>query len=219
MLAEGLASRFVQRASGALVASITSLMSMRVAQSEGDGDEHTRAGFRFIGNAVGATGIAPVQTIPSTAAHWLLWNPLGNINSLLIDEIAVTDVSGTAGAGGAFYGCLVGPSQGPTTIVTASAANVFVMNCNPVSAKASRALIASGQTLVNTAAGNWFPIGQMNPNGTLLAQTVMFQLPDVRGKYIVPPGCGLAIATISPTGTTPLFAPTFKWREYAVDLE
>ena len=42
---------------------------------------------------------------------------------------------------------------------------------------------------------------------------------DIRGKYIIPPGCSLALAVVAPAGTTPLYAPYASWREYVADLE
>jgi hypothetical protein len=219
MLIELQAQRFVQRLSGLITTTATSLGSMRVAQSEADGDEHTRAGMRFHMSGTGATGIAPVQALPSTAAQWLIYNPLSNPVSALVDRVGMFLVSGTAGAGGTVLGCIVPPSFAPATVPTVSAANVKISNANPVSTKASSLIVASGQTLQNAATGNWFPLCQMNPAGTLLGQTYMDTWVDLRGRMMIPPGCGLALVVISPTGTTPLFAPFAAWREFSADLE
>ncbi len=64
----------------------------------------------------------------------------------------------------------------------------------------------------------WQPIAWMNPAGTVLGQTQMVN-DDVRGKFILSPGAGLALVVISPTGTTPLFIPVASYREYAADTE
>ena len=219
MLMEILAQRFTQNTQGIATALATKLGSMRVALTEGEGDEMTRAGLRFHMNASGATGIAPVQALPSTAAQWLIFNQAGNTTTAFIDVVGMYLASGTAGAGGSVLACMVGPKFAPATVPTASAANVQIMNANPVSTRGSGIVVASGQTLVNAAVGNWTPIGAfMSPAGTILGQTQMDSR-DIRGKFCIPPGCGLALAVISPTGTTPLFTPYASWREYQADLE
>lgn len=218
MLFEGIAGRFIQKAVGNLAARFTGNQSVPVAQVEGEGDEMTRAGLRYMMSAVGATGIAPVQAIPSTAAQWLIYNPAANPVTAFLDVVGMECVSGTAGANGTIYACMVGPSFVPTTIPTKSAASVQIMNCSPVSQKSSQLVVVSGATLQNAAAGNWFPIAFETIANTVLGQTQM-EARDIRGKHIIPPGCGFALATLSPTGTTPLFAPYAQWREYAADLE
>ena len=80
MILEGQAGRFMQRVGGIIAASMTQLQSIRVAMNEESGDEQTRAGLRFFMSSNGATGVAPVQALPSTAAQWFLFNPLGNGN-------------------------------------------------------------------------------------------------------------------------------------------
>lgn len=219
MLLELLTGRFAQRLQGMQGGSGTGLGSLRVAQTESEGDEATRAGLRYHMNASGATGIAPVQSLPSTAAQWLIYNPNGNTVTAFIDVIGMSLATGTAGAGASVLGCIVGPSFVPTTIPTVSAASVKIMNANPVSVKSSLLVVASGVTLLNAAVGNWMNVGAfMNPAGTILGQTQM-ESRDHRGKFCIPPGCGFGLAVISPTGTTPLFTPYASWREYASDLE
>lgn len=218
MLIEVVAGRGIQGAKGTMAQRGTGLLSLPVAQVEGEGDEATRMGLRFHMSAAGATGIAPVQALPTVAAQWLIWNPNGNTQTAFLDMIGALLNSGTAGAGGALLGAIVPPRFAPATVPTISAAGVTVNNASPASAKGSNLIVASAQTLVNAVVGSWFTLGVMNPAGTLLGQT-QIESRDVRGKLCIPPGCGLALAVISPTGTTPLFAPYASWREYAADLE
>lgn len=218
MLLEGMAGRIAQRIQGPIAATMTGLTSLRVAQSEGEGDESTRAGMRYIMSGAGATGIAPVQAIPTTAAQWFIWNPNGNPVAVFLDVLGMVLISGTAGAGATLYGCLVGPRYAPATIPTALTAGVTIVNSNPGSVRASGVIVASAQTLQNTIAANWFPIAQMTTAQTVLLQT-QWEQRDIRGKYVIPPGCGFGLANISPTGSTPLFAPYGMWREYGIDLE
>lgn len=219
MLIEGIAQRFIQRAAGTLASRLTGLGSVAISQVEGEGDEMTRAGLRFHLSAQGATGIAPVQALPSTAAQWLIYNPGSNPVTAFFDRVGMILASGTAGAGASVIACIVPPAFVPSTVPTASAANVKIMNANASSVKGSNLIVASGQTLLNAAVGNWFPVALMNPAGTILGQTLMDSGWDIRGKIAVPPGCGLGLCVISPTGTTPLWTPFASWREYAADIE
>lgn len=219
MIVEGFAQRFIQRATGLVSARLTANQSLAVAQVEGEGDEITRAGLRYHMSGLGAAGVAPVQALPSTAAQWLIYNPISNPVVAFLDRLGVTLLSGTAGAGGAVLACIMPPKFAPNTIPTVSTSGIVVQNANAISAKSSNLIVASGQTLQNAAAGNWFPIAEMNPNGTLLGQTYLDSGWDIRGKLAIPPGCGIALAVISPTGTTPLYVPIASWREYAADVE
>ena len=224
MLAEVVAqSRFIQKIAGIVGLTGTQLGSLRVAQVEGSGDEMTRAGLRYHLSAFGATGIASVVSVPSTAASWLLYNPLSNPVTALLDRVAVVSNTGTGGApGGALYMAIVPPKFMPSTIPTASAANVEVQNANAVSAKQSSLVLAASQTLQNIAAGNWFPV----PNAVSYSTTA--QILDgglldsgmqLNGAFAVPPGCGIALATIMAVANAPLWAPVLSWREYTSDVE
>ena len=224
MLIEVLAqSRFVQKVAGLVGLTGTQLGSLRVSQIEADGDEMTRAGLRYHMSACGATGIAPVQAIPSTAAQWMIYNPLSNPVTAFLDRIGMVELSGTIGVtGNAMWAAIVPPKYLPSTIPTQSAANVVIQNANAVSAKASSLIVVSGQTLQNIAAGNWFPLARELSAATtaFLAGTQQIDTGwDVRGKFAIPPGCGLALGTISAAGTSPVYAPFGSWREYTSDVE
>ena len=223
MLLEGLAGRFVQRATGALVATLTGNTSLRVAQTEGEGDEMTRAGLRVHMSAVGATGVAPVQAIPSVAAQWMIYNPIGNTTTAFLDVLGMVDLSGTMGSGLVVYACICPPAFAPATVPTISAANVKLMNANPTSQKTSNLIVVSAQTLQNAAAGNWFPIAfGVSKDGVVAVPAVGMgpaEQRDIRGKLCIPPGCSLALANLAPTGTTPTYAPYASWREYVADME
>lgn len=218
MLMEGIAGRFAQRVAGIMALSLTGNGSLRVAQVEGSEDESTRAGVRFHLSALGATGIAPVQALMSTAAQWLIWNPNGNTMTAYIDMLGMHLSSGTAGAGGTFYACPVPPKFAPATVPSVSTANALIQNADPVSGRSSNLICVSAQTLLNAVASNWLLQGFMSPAQTVLGQTQM-ENRNINGRLCIPPGCGLALAVISPTGTTPLFTPYASWREYSCDLE
>lgn len=216
MLMEGVAGRFVQRLVGTATTRITGLGSLAVALVEGQFDESVRGGLKYRFGTVGVTGIAPVQAVPSTAAQWLLWNPNGNGVTQFIDELGMLLLSGTGGAGGTFFGANVPAKFAPTTVPVTNAATI--VNQNPMSSKASQLIIISGATLQGIGVGAWTPLGFMNPAGTLVGQTQM-ENRAINGGIAIPPGTGYALAVVSPTGTTPLFAPYGSYREYATDME
>ena len=197
---------------------MTGLGSLRVAQTEGEGDEMTRSGSRWNLSSQGATGIAPTQANISTGAQWMIYNPSNNTVTAFLDVLGVTLASGTAGAGGTLHVCHVGPKFAPTTIPTISTANVFIKNANPLANRGSNLICVASQTLVNAAASDWYPLCSMDQIGTVLGQTHIVQR-DIRGKMCIPPGCGMALGVVSPTGTTPLWTPVGSWREYNADME
>lgn len=219
MILEGIAGRFVQKIQSLTALIPTNLGSLRLAQVEAEGDEMTRAGLRFhFGPAASVTGIAPVQALPTTAAQWLLYNPSPNPVAQFLDELGVLLVSGTAGAG---IVLLAAKSYGkylPTAanIPTANAANMASDN-RGLPNKQSQLVIAASQTLAN-APLVWSPIAECDSANTAVL-SVSCRNRDLRGKLIIQPGSGLALAVVSPAGTTPLYAPFGTFREYAADLE
>lgn len=217
MLIEGVAGRVARRLAGTIQFGLTQLGSMRVAQLEGEGDEATRMGLRFQVSATGATGIAPVQAIPTTAAQWFWGNPAANAKTVFIDELGIVLVSGVGGANGTLYACMCGPANVPTTFPGASAAGVVISNRSPISGNTSKLVVASAQTLVGTT-GFWYPMAWEDIANTLALQTQMMHR-DIRGRIGIAPGCGIGFAVVSPTGTTPLWAPVGLIREYESDNE
>jgi hypothetical protein len=185
---------------------------------EGEGDEGTRTGMRMQLSALGATGIAPVQAVPTTAAQWLIVNPAANTKSAYIDELGMILVSGTGGANATVLCAVLPPANMPATVPSASAANIVITNRSTSSGNTSRLIVASAQTLVGVTAGWWYPLAWEDIANTLLGQTQLVDR-DIRGKIEIAPGGGVALAVISPTGTTPLWGPVGTWREYESDNE
>jgi hypothetical protein len=221
MIFEGIAQRFVQRAASQLASRFTELGSLAVDQVKESGDEMTRAGCRYHLSAEGATGVAAGVTIPSTAASWMLYNPIANNVTAWIDRIAAVNNSGTGGAtGGAIWVCLVPPKFAPSSIATVSTANVTIQNANPASTKQSNLVCTSGVTLQNAAVGNWFPVASSTSATAVLLNGYLIDSGwDIRGKIAIPPGCGLAMYVVMAIANSPVFVPLFSWREYASDTE
>lgn len=219
MLIEGIVSRFQQKLGNLATAALRltpGTGSLAVALAEGEGDEVSRAGTRFHLHSSAATGIAPVQALPTTAAQWLFYNPASSPVNVFFDLIGVWLVSGTAGAGATVLAAVCKAANVPATRPAASSAGIVLTNANPVSPKSSQLIVVASQTL--QGAPGFKPLAWMNPAGTILGQTQM-ESADLKGRFMLAPDTGLALAVISPTGTTPLFAPYGIYREYAGDVE
>lgn len=214
--------KFTLNAFGAAkkIARMTQAESLAIAQVEPPDFELTRAGRRFeIGIVSGITGIAPVQTLPTTAAQWLLYNTHPT-RSAVIDWLGVLLVSGTAGAGIVLLGGLVGPGTLPTTPPSANNAGIKVgPNANGLpTAPNSAVVVASAQTLVAAPTNGWRQIAKGDSANTAVL-SVAVENRDIKGKIVIPPGQGLALAVLSPAGTTPLYAPVGSWAEIDATLE
>ena len=205
--------RFDQDQAGTVYGNATGTGAMRVADTEPDGYELTRAGLRFYcGQSAALTGIAPVQAMPTTAAQWVIWNP-STTKALVFDRVGLLLISGTAGAGIVVVGALVtlpANSANKSGITIASASG---------SSKSSVALINSGVTVTSPAAPAWFPVAKSDTANTAVLSVGAFN-DDVRGRIIVPPLKGLGLCALSPSGTSPLYAPVgCSWFEIESDLE
>lgn len=205
--------RFTQNQVGTQYAKASGSGALRVAESEPDGFEMTRAGLRFFcGQSAALTGIAPVQAMPTTAAQWVIWNP-STSKSLIFDRVGLLLVSGTAGAGIVVVGAVItlpANSVNKSGITISSASG---------STQTSVALINSGVTVTSPAAPGWFQVAKSDSANTAVLSVSAFDN-DVRGRIIVPPLRGLALCALSPAGTSPLYAPVgCCWYEAAVDLE
>jgi hypothetical protein len=187
---------------------------LRVSQGLPNGSAVTAAGMRFR-STVAATitsAIAPVAATPTTAAQWVLWNA-DPTKSYLIETVGAFLHSGTAAAGQVVE---VTRFTSPTQVAAASIVGIGVINCNG-SISTSRARIISAVTLDAASTLAWTPIA-VNGSANTAVGSVMCVNEAVDGKIIVPPNSGLALAVISGTGTTPLFAPVFQWVEAELTL-
>lgn len=198
--------------SGNTFSSTSGYGALRVAQLEPEGMELTRAGRRFnIAVSAAVTGIAPVQAIPTTAAQWALFNT-STTDSLLIESVGMMLVSGTAGAGIVVWGAIFSlPAQ------TGLATGAQLQNANG-GTRASACALKSAVTVTSPAAPSWFPLAKSDTANTAVLSVAAISH-DLKGRLIIPPLKGLALATLSPAGTSPLYFPTCSWTEGQLDLE
>jgi hypothetical protein len=209
------AGRTNESNSGPIVVGSTQLNAVRVAQLEPPGAELSRWGRRFfLAPLSGITGIAPVQTVPTTAAHWVLWNA-DTVKTYFFETVGVAPASGTAGVGGQCLAALISaPAQ------TGLATGVAVANASASSTNTSSAACKSSITITTPAAPKWFPIAEtVSPNVGAYPGSGLLINRNVAGKIVVPPGYGLALATLALAGTTPLFIPVLEWYEAKSDNE
>jgi hypothetical protein len=217
MILEGVYRRFIplRGGKGPLDARITHFESLAVGQVEPTGMEMTRAGRRqyLAWNGTGPTGIAPVQTMPTTAAQWAITNN-DTVKTYYFKELGAFPFSGTPGVGGLLLACVFNlPAQTgfATGVAVASGSN---------SALGSKAAVKSGVTITAPALPNWFPVA-FNPPGTAgagVAGTVILNT-EVNGRLAVQPGQSLGLAVLALAGTTPLFLPIAEWIEAESDME
>lgn len=201
-----------KQTAGQVYENCTGYGALRVAQLDQEGAELTRAGRRFfLAISASPTGIAPVQAIPTTAAQWTIWNT-SQTDTLTFESLGMLLASGTAAAGVQVMACIfTAPAQtGLATGVTAATASG--------SLRTSAAAIKSGVTITTPSAPAWFLVAQSaSANTAVLAVSAINN--DVKGRIMVPPLSGLGLATLSGTGTSPLFIPVASWTEGAQDLE
>ncbi len=210
----GLAAPFAAGQVGIVNTRQTQFGSSAVAKVEPDGTEMTAAGIRFnLCYLTTVTGIAPVQAIPTTTAHWTIYNSSAT-KSFIMEELGMFNcVSGTPGVGGQVL-CALGAA--PAVAITTLATGITVASASAGSVT-SKAFVKSGVTLpTNTG---WFPVAYNNsPNvGAYPGSGNMINF-DVKGKIIVPPLYCLHLATMALAGTSPLFVPHAQWLEAACVL-
>lgn len=221
MILEGIYRRFAALKSGRgpIDARFTHQESLAMAQVELPNMEMTRAGRRFfLGNSAAATGIAPVQAIPTTAAQWVIFNN-DPIKTYFFEELLMLLASGTPGLGGSALFCLF---QTPAQ-TGSSGAGLTAQNASPGSNSTSKAIVKSGVTIATPAAPVWYQLEE-NKSGVAAAAFSTgyangFGKRDLAGAIAVPPAWGLGLAVMAPAGTTPLYIPQGRWVELETDME
>ena len=223
---KGLIRKFGQNvAQGLTTVRQTYNESLAIAQVEGEGDESTRANIRFaFGWTSAVTGIAPVVAIPTVAAQWLLWNPADSPNTIWIDELGMSHVSGAGSTviPSFWFAARKVFSSGALSTITAAnipTGNIAGMLTSPrgagSAAAATNLVITSGATV--TSGSPFVAIAEyletiLSPAALEMSCTNR----DIKGKISLPPGCGLALSAFAAVGGgAPLFAPHGTYREYA----
>lgn len=218
MLFEGIYRRFqtLRVAKGPLDARLTFTESLAVEQVGPPGHEMTRAGRRFgiAYNGTAPTGQAPVQALPTTLAGWVIWNG-DAAKSYSLEMLGELYFSGTAVAGSQLLACIF---QAPVQLGANATGIVVASHSN--GGPASKAIIKSAVTITGPAAGLWLPVAEQL-TATLPAQPGQVAVinRNLNGRILLPPGQGLGLSLLSPTGTTPTYLPIAEWIEVETDTE
>ncbi len=158
--------------------------------------------------AATTTPVAPVAAVPTTAAHFVLWNG-ENVGgkTYTVTSLAFTTV---VSAGAAFVGQLL--AHVPATLVsipTGTAANGPKATDGMVGG--SRGIALSASTIV--ASSIWHPVGDSVNGGAATATISMGTWTPVRGLYILRPGMLLALAVLCSAAGSATCNCFVQWEE------
>ena len=141
--------------------------------------------------AITSTDIAPVAAIPTTAAHFCVWNGEStNGKTYLLTSVSISTTTSAAAVIILQPWIQVAPYAG-VPVIAGTAANgpkaLDGLGNN------SKALVASAVTIVNT--GFWHPIGSALISAAMVATIAQGVWTDVsRLGYYIPPGGLLSLA-------------------------
>lgn len=162
------------------------------------------AQFGVVTNAV-----ASVTDVPTTGAHFALWNGEtagAGARCYSILGIGVSSASGTTGIGISVWG---GVSSAAQSTVTTTSGNL-IKSCAGSSAYTSKA--AADSTLTLSGAPAWAMLGVSN---TIAGVALGYGYSNyaLEGMFYVPPTYVFALAVVGLTGTSPAFLATITWAE------
>lgn len=217
MILEGIYRRFqgLRVAKGPIDARFTFTESLAVAQVEAPGHEMTRSGRRFYLGYNGGVpvGIAPVQTFPTTAAQWTIWNN-DIAKTYFFEQLGAMVLSGTTGLGGELLATIF---KAPAS-VGAQPTGFGVMSASG-SGISSKAIIKSAVTITDPVP-LWAQVAEQVSAAAMVGPaSCIASRPGYRSIISVNPGYGLGLAVLAPAGTSPLYLPIAEWVELETDAE
>ncbi len=162
----------------------------------------------YAANTGAGTALAPVATMPTTAAAWGLYNGYQDNTHLVILRMTCHSVSGTLGLGMALLGC----HAARQTTASATYTNSIKQNISG-NGKVSAAIFAGGVTL--DEAPVWITLASGDQVSAISVGSGYSV--DVEGLFVIPPGhlCGLTV--LAPVGSTALFNAGFVWAEVKLE--
>jgi hypothetical protein len=179
--------------------------------------EIARLGNTYVGGTTTASAVAPVASLPTTAAHFILFNgesqTSGTGKSYVIHRVGFTSVASSAAA---IQAHLI--AHNSTAAVAAAPSNTAGLGPKSCSGRAnqSSAVVGSTATIVNS--GVWHPVG---PSVLGLAATASIALGsdyDVNGLYVVPPGGIFSLATFCSAAGIQTCTHYVVWSEVLIGL-
>lgn len=180
--------------------------ALLTAQSMPELSEVARIGATYVAGTV--TPVAPVATMPTTAAHFSLYCPSSNTASLIVHQISNYTV---VSAGAAI---VLGMAAHMTTVAVSSITGTAAQTPKGISGQGTATgVVFSAVTTVNN--GNWHPVG----NSVVCAGTANIALGtawDAKGLYIVKPGMHLDLAMLCSAAASATCSIFVTWSEVVV---
>ncbi len=156
------------------------------------------------------TAVAPVAALPTTAAHFLLWNgepqTTGNGYSYVILEVGWTTI---ASAAAAFVGQLIVHNAVGAVSAIPSVTAALGPKCLNGTTYGGTAMVGSAGTIVNS--GIWHPVGPSF--GGAQTATISSGNTTALSDYIVPPGGIFSLAVFCSAAGSATCDVHVKWAE------
>lgn len=172
--------------------------------------EAVREGRRYgLGPKAAITGIAPAQTIQTTAPQWAIFN-LSATKTMFFTALGASLTGGTAGATGYSVSYCVYTLPANTAGFDSGLA---VQNLSATTAQTSAVTCKSAVTITTPAAPVWCPVAQSPHIGAAASVNLVVGNWQIFGSVAIAPNSGLGLNVYGATGTAPLFAPIAEWIE------
>ena len=181
-----------------------------VQQTGSPGDYFTLMGRRYVASAGTHAGVAPVTAVPTTAAAWVLYNPIGSGRIAVIDGIGSWSVSGTLGIGLGMLVAVSKESQISGTIPTDVALSI---KSNLLSSGPATAMVYGVNMTFVVSTPAWELIASKSQLGEVAVCAGLVSPAEFAGTRALTPGHAMGITHLSPAGTTPLFGVSVRWHE------
>lgn len=204
------------RIAGSIISGYSALTAsqsggLRVTMFDALYQDAVREGCRFgLGINASITGIAPVTTVQTTAAQWVIWNGSAT-KTMYFTALGAQQTGGTAGTTGLSvnYALITAPAQ------TGFTTGLAISNLSATSTTTSSAACKASVTVTTPAAPVWIPVAQTNIIAASVGPTLAIGNWQIFGGIACPPTSGVAINVYGPTGTSNLYAPLAEWIELA----
>jgi len=182
--------------------------ALLVAHLGSPGEYITRRHRRYGGTSGTATGIAAVLAVPTTAAAWVLFNPVDNDRDFVVDAVFSWSMSGTLGLGVSLIcACTIGLQTTAPTL--ASGAILTSLSGGPFD---SKAVLGTAHTITGGTPA-WCIVGARDQVAGVVVGSGIRSGEEFAGTRVIQPGRELALSTLAADGTTELFGAGFEWHE------
>ena len=161
-------------------------------------------------SAGSTTDIAPVAAIPTTSAHFIVWNGESQSGGGKNYYIQSASYMCSTSAGAILQQTLIAMVSTVVLAAPSVTAGIGPKNLAGV-ASSSKATIGSAATVVNN--GIWQPITNSNNFGAQTPTIGMSSWVDLRGIYVVPPGCVFALAVMCQSAASAKNQLFVSWTE------